>query len=81
MKRPPHVNATEWAEYQQHRAEVDDLAQVADQDAQMEHDLIAAHDEYELGFSQESQPGVASAGRTPPPHRSPASSRRRNRGR
>ncbi|MFC5634530.1 hypothetical protein ACFPZJ_12215 [Streptomyces bullii] len=55
MKRPPHVNATEWAEDQQRRAELDDLmAQVADQEAQMEHDLIATHDEYELGFSQES---------------------------
>ncbi|MFJ5530976.1 hypothetical protein [Streptomyces sp. NPDC093261] len=82
MKRPPHLNATEWAEYQQRRAEVDDLmAEVADEEAQMERDLIAAHDEYELGFSQESQPGVTPAGRTPPPHRSPASSRGRNRGR
>ncbi|MFF8925822.1 hypothetical protein ACF1AO_00995 [Streptomyces longwoodensis] len=76
------MNATEWAEYQQRRAEVDDLtAVVADEEAQMERDLIAAHDEYELGFSQESQPGVTPAGRTPPPHRSPASSRGRNRGR
>jgi hypothetical protein len=57
------------------------MAQVADQDAQMEHDLIATHDEYELGFSQESQPVVTPTGRTPPPHRSPASSRGRNRGR
>ncbi|WP_370666692.1 hypothetical protein [Streptomyces sp. IBSBF 2507] len=82
MKRPPHLNATEWAEYQQRRAELDGLmAQVADQDAQMEQDLTCTHDEYELGFSQESQPVVTPAGRTPPPHQSSASFRGRNRGR
>ncbi|MFG3078234.1 hypothetical protein [Streptomyces sp. NPDC048225] len=82
MKRLPHLNATEWAEYQQRQAEHDDLmAQVADDEAQLEHDLIAAYDEYELGANQESQPGATPAGRTPPPHRSPASSRGRNRGR
>ncbi|SCD27849.1 hypothetical protein GA0115242_10058 [Streptomyces sp. SolWspMP-5a-2] len=47
----------------------------------MENDLITAHAEYVLGFSQESEPGVTPAGQTSPPHRSPASSRRGNYGR
>ncbi|MEU3551596.1 MULTISPECIES: hypothetical protein [Streptomyces] len=76
------MSATEWAEYQQRQAEHDSvMAQVASDAAQLEQDLIAAYDEHELGFSQESQPGAAPAARTPPPHRSPAASRGRNRGR
>ncbi len=76
------MSATEWAQYQQRQAEHDSvMAQVAGHEAQKEHDLTATHDEYELGFNQEPQPRADPARRTPPPHRSPASSRRRKRGR
>ncbi|MEU9288316.1 hypothetical protein AB0D57_27355 [Streptomyces sp. NPDC048275] len=81
MKRPPHISAADWAEYQQCQAEHDDLmAQIADREAQMEHDLIAAYDEYELDFSPIPKPDADPARRTPPPHRT-AASRRRSRGR
>jgi hypothetical protein len=55
------------------------MAQVADREAQLEHDLIAADDEYELDSSPVPKPEVDLARRTPPSHR-PAS-RRRIRGR
>lgn len=54
------------------------MAQVAEREAQMEHDLIATYDEYELDFSP--VPETSPARQTPPPHRTPAS-RRRSRGR
>ncbi|MFJ1652678.1 hypothetical protein ACIOC2_14930 [Streptomyces sp. NPDC088337] len=74
------MSAGEWAEYQQCQAEHDDLmAQIADREAQMEHDLIAAHDEYELDFSPVPKPEADPACRTPLPHRPTA--RRRSRGR
>ncbi|MER0445779.1 hypothetical protein ABR738_14615 [Streptomyces sp. Edi4] len=76
------MSATEWAEYQQRQAEHDSvMAQVAVYEARMEHDLTATHDECELGFHQEPQPGATPARRTLPPHRSPASSHGRKRGR
>ncbi|WP_159083323.1 hypothetical protein [Streptomyces sp. P3] len=46
----------------------------------MEHDLIAAYDDYELGFAPVPKPEADPARRTPPSHHAPAS-RRRNRGR
>ncbi|MFD7934640.1 hypothetical protein ACFV4T_08915 [Streptomyces sp. NPDC059755] len=46
----------------------------------MEHDLIAAYDDYELDFTPVPKPEADPARRTPPSHRTPAS-RRRNRGR
>ncbi|MEU3028079.1 hypothetical protein ACPCBC_16760 [Streptomyces incarnatus] len=55
------------------------MAQVADREAQMEHDLITTYDEYELDFSPVPGPETDLAQRTPPAHR-PAS-RRRSRGR
>ncbi|MFF3976554.1 hypothetical protein [Streptomyces sp. NPDC001828] len=54
------------------------MAQVADREAQMEHGLIAAYDEYELDFTPVPEPNPAH--RTPPPHRTPTS-RGRSRGR
>ncbi|MGW7169977.1 hypothetical protein ACWGH3_32815 [Streptomyces sp. NPDC054884] len=53
------------------------MAQVAEREAQMEHDLIASYDEYEFGFTL--VPELSPAHRTPPPHRTPVS-RRRSRG-
>jgi hypothetical protein len=55
------------------------MAQVADREAHLEHDLIAAYDEYEPDFSRVPKPGAGLARRSPAPHR-PAS-RRRSRGR
>ncbi|MFJ2021574.1 hypothetical protein [Streptomyces nodosus] len=81
MKRPPHMSAGEWAEYQQCRAEHDDLmAQIADREAQMAHDLIATYDECELDFAPVPTSEADPAHRTPPQQRSPAV-RRRSRGR
>ncbi|MFE6548282.1 hypothetical protein ACFVHS_07755 [Streptomyces sp. NPDC057746] len=81
LNRPAHFSDADWAEYQQCQAEHDDLmAQIAEREAQMEHDLIATYDEYELDFSPVPKPEADPAHRLPPPHRSPAS-RRRNRGR
>ncbi|MFD6434508.1 hypothetical protein [Streptomyces venezuelae] len=54
------------------------MAQVADHEAQMEHDLIATYDEHELDFTSDPVPHPAH--RPPPPHRTPTS-RRRSRGR
>ncbi|MCX4482324.1 hypothetical protein OOK44_38780 [Streptomyces cellulosae] len=80
MERPPHVKATERAEDQRRRAELDDLmAQLADREVQLEGDLIAAYDEYELDCSRALKPEAALACRPARPHR-PAS-RRRSRGR
>ncbi|MBT2527532.1 hypothetical protein J7E91_19410 [Streptomyces sp. ISL-99] len=56
------------------------MAQVTDREAQLEHDLIATYDEYELDFSPVPKPEADSGRRIPPPRRSPAS-RRRSRGR
>ncbi|MGC0342727.1 hypothetical protein [Streptomyces sp. SLBN-8D4] len=56
------------------------MAQIADHEAQMEHGLINAYDEYELAFSPVPKPEATPARRTPPPHRTPTS-RRRSRGR
>lgn len=55
------------------------MAQLAEREAQMEHDLIATYDEYELDFSPVPKPDANPARRTPPPHRT--TSRRRSRGR
>ncbi|WP_159058744.1 hypothetical protein [Streptomyces caeruleatus] len=52
------------------------MAQVADREAQMEHGLIAAYDEYELDFSPVPKPEATPDRRMPPPHRTPASHRR-----
>ncbi|MEH0542374.1 hypothetical protein OG802_04120 [Streptomyces sp. NBC_00704] len=46
----------------------------------MEHDLIAAYDDYELDFAPVPKPEADPARRTPPSHHASAS-RRRNRGR
>ncbi|MGW6454385.1 hypothetical protein ACWF94_00400 [Streptomyces sp. NPDC055078] len=54
------------------------MAQVAEREAQMEHDLIATYDEYELDFAPVPEPEPTH--RTPPLHRQPPS-RTRNRGR
>ncbi|MET8714855.1 hypothetical protein ABZV52_17015 [Streptomyces sp. NPDC004735] len=56
------------------------MAQVADREAHLEHDLLATYDAYELDFTALPKPEDGPTHRTPPPHRSPAS-RRRNRGR
>ncbi|MGA5200574.1 hypothetical protein [Streptomyces variegatus] len=56
------------------------MAQIADREAQMEHGLIAAYDEYELDFSPVPKPEATPARLTPPSHRTPTS-RRRSRGR
>ncbi|GLW47551.1 hypothetical protein Stsp02_32130 [Streptomyces sp. NBRC 14336] len=56
------------------------MAQIAEREAQMEHDLIAAYDEYELDFSPVPKPEASPARQIPPPHRPPGY-RRRNRGR
>ncbi|MGW3692358.1 hypothetical protein ACWD6U_00505 [Streptomyces sp. NPDC005149] len=56
------------------------MEQVADREAQIEHDLITAYDEYELDFSAVPKPEADPARRIPPPRRSP-SFRRRSRGR
>ncbi|MEU2222678.1 hypothetical protein [Streptomyces sp. NPDC018347] len=71
LNRPDHISDTDRADYQQRPAEHDTLmAQTAEREARLEHDLIAAYDEYEADFSR----------RTPPPHPTPAA-RRRSRGR
>lgn len=47
LNRPAHFSDADWAEYQHCQTEHDDLtAQVAECEAQMEHDLIATYDEY-----------------------------------
>ncbi|MEV6535150.1 hypothetical protein AB0M86_37145 [Streptomyces sp. NPDC051639] len=80
-RRPTHFSDADWAEYQQCQAEHDDLmAQVADREAQLEHDLLAAYDDYDIDFSPVPKPKADPARRTPPPHRTPAL-RRRSRGR
>jgi hypothetical protein len=56
------------------------MAQVAERDAQMEHDLIDNYDEYDLGFSARPEPRPRPTRRTPPVHHA-ATSRRRSRGR
>ncbi|MEU0426111.1 hypothetical protein ABZ235_21330 [Streptomyces canus] len=56
------------------------MAQIADREAQMEHDLIASYDAYELDFSPVPKPEANPARRTPLPHPTPTS-RRRSRGR
>ncbi|MFD8063965.1 hypothetical protein ACFXA0_32720 [Streptomyces cyaneofuscatus] len=56
------------------------MEQDADREAQLDRELIAKHDEYELDFSPASTPDTDPARRIPPPSRSPAS-RRRSRGR
>ncbi len=77
LNRPAHFSDADWAEYQQCQAEHDDLvAQIAEREAQMEHDLIATYDEYELDFSPVPKPEGTPARRTPPPHRTPTSRRR-----
>jgi len=53
------------------------MAQLAEREAQGEHDLIATYDEYELDFSP--VPDANPVRRTRPPHRT--TSRRRSRGR
>ncbi|MGW5868267.1 hypothetical protein ACWFRJ_39680 [Streptomyces sp. NPDC055239] len=81
LNRPAHLSDADWAEYQHCQAEHDSLvAQVADREAHMEHDLIVSYDEYELDFSPVPEQEADPARRTPPPHRTPAS-RRRTRGR
>ncbi|MFI1721821.1 hypothetical protein [Streptomyces sp. NPDC020489] len=54
------------------------MAQVAEREAQMEHDLIASYNEHEFDFTPVPEP--CPAHRTPPPHHTPVS-RRRSRGR
>ncbi|MFE1071180.1 hypothetical protein ACFW5W_08130 [Streptomyces sp. NPDC058783] len=56
------------------------MAQIAEREAQMEHDLITAYDEYELDFSPVPKPEADPARQIPLPHRPPGY-RRRNRGR
>ncbi|MFI0776188.1 hypothetical protein [Streptomyces sp. NPDC021212] len=54
------------------------MTQIAEREAQMEHDLIATYDEYELDFHTVPTPEGTPARRTPPPHRTPTSRRRRH---
>ncbi|MFB7481896.1 hypothetical protein ACFUEM_25110 [Streptomyces anulatus] len=76
MNRPTHLNDADWAEYQQCQAEHDDLVeQVADREAQLENDRIAAYDEYELDFG----PAPTNTRATPPPRLPPALRRSRRR--
>ncbi|MFB6750623.1 hypothetical protein ACFCX6_06770 [Streptomyces sp. NPDC056353] len=64
------MNATEWAEDQQRRAELDDLmAQVADQEAQMEHHLITTHNDYAVQINSEPTSDADLSRRVPPPYR------------
>ncbi|MEW1723833.1 hypothetical protein [Streptomyces sp. NPDC093109] len=81
LNHPAHFSDADWAEYQQYQAEHEDLvAQVAEHEAQMAHDLIATDNEHELDSRPVPKPGAAPAPRISPPHRSPAT-RRRSRGR
>ena len=56
------------------------MAQIADREAHLEHDLIAAHNEYELDSGPVPKPEATPDRPTPPPNRAPTS-RRRSRGR
>ncbi|MEI5603575.1 hypothetical protein [Streptomyces brasiliscabiei] len=56
------------------------MTQITEREAQMEHGLITAYDEYELDFSPVPKQEADPARQIPPPHRTPASPRR-NRGR
>lgn len=81
LNRPAHFSDADWADYQQCQADHDDLmAQTADREAHLEHDLIAVYDEYAVDLSPGPKPEADLARRTPPPRRTPAS-RRRSRGR
>lgn len=81
LNRPDHFSDADWADYRQRQAEHDDLmAQTAEREAQLEHDLIAAYDEYEVDLNPVPKPEADLSRRTPPPRRTPAS-RRRSRGR
>ncbi|MFH9862189.1 hypothetical protein [Streptomyces sp. NPDC017202] len=78
MARPPHENAAEWAEARRRQTEHDDLmAQLADRDAEMEHDLSVACGACELDSHQVPETDFT---RRPAPGHRPAS-RRRSRGR
>ncbi|WP_326812303.1 hypothetical protein OIE62_07580 [Streptomyces scopuliridis] len=55
------------------------MAQVADREAEMEHDLIDTYDEYEFDFAARPEQKPRPARRIPPLHHAPAS-RRRSRG-
>ena len=80
LNRPAHFSDADWAEYQQCQAEHDDLmAQVAEREAQMEHGLIDAYDEYEFDFTPLAEPKPSPTRRTPPLRHAP--SRGRSRGR
>ena len=80
MTHPPHVNATEWAEAQRRKTALDALiAQLADREAEKEHDLSAACDDCALDRDQVTEPETDLARRPTLRHR-PAS-RRRIRGR
>ncbi|MEV7107177.1 hypothetical protein [Streptomyces atroolivaceus] len=52
------------------------MAQVADREAHLEHDLISTYDAYELDFTALPKLEAGPTHRTPPLHRSPASGRR-----
>ncbi|MBW1597284.1 hypothetical protein [Streptomyces sp. JJ38] len=52
------------------------MTQVAEREAQMEHELIATYDEYEFDFSPLPEPQPSPARRTPPLRRALASCRR-----
>jgi hypothetical protein len=78
LNRPVHFSDADRAECQRRQAEHDDLmAQVAEREAQMEHDLT--DEEYELGSAACTEPECSPPYPLPPQH-SPAS-RRRNYGR
>nr|WP_145492049.1 MULTISPECIES: hypothetical protein [Streptomyces] len=81
LNRPDYISDADRADCQQRQAEHDDLlmAQTAEREAQLEHDLIAAYDEYEAHLHPVPEPETGLNCRTPPSHH-PAS-RRRSRGR
>ncbi|XVV38392.1 hypothetical protein ACQPXT_34635 [Streptomyces sp. CA-100214] len=78
LTRPPHESAAAWAEARRRQTEHHDLmAQLADRDAEMEHDFSVACGDCELDSQQVPETDFT---RRPAPRHRPAS-RRRSRGR
>lgn len=82
LNRPTHFSDADWAAYQQTQAEHDDLmAQIADHEAQMEHDLLGAYDAYEFDSAAPARPEQQPRPATRTPRLRTLTPRRRNRGR
>ncbi|MFE9287891.1 hypothetical protein [Streptomyces olivaceus] len=80
MAHPPHVHATEWAEAQRRHTALDALtAQLADREAEEEHDLSAACNDCARERDQVLEPTADLTRRPTPRHR--PTPRRRSRAR